>query len=84
MAPPSPAPESRKRVYEDWPGNEVTLRGVQAFLCSGRVVTGPGWKASIGTAVLIAGPSGGWLGCRMTFGRLLNSVAGYIHLCCRS
>jgi len=61
----TPRTGRRARLYEDWPGNEE-------FFCNGRVVTGPGWQASIGTSVLIAAPSGVWIGLVMV--RLLDEM----------
>lgn len=52
---PQPQPQNgqkkRMRVYEVWQGNE-------RFFCWGYLVGGPNWKASLGTAALIAAPAG--------------------------
>lgn len=44
----------RLRIYEQWQGNEK-------FFLYGFLVAGPNWKASIGTALLIAAPAGIYL-----------------------
>ena len=45
----APAPK-RLRVYQSWQGNEV-------FFCYGHLVAGPNWKASLGSAALLIGPT---------------------------
>jgi hypothetical protein len=41
---------------------EVPPVPLQKFFCWGFLVAGPNWKASIGTALLIAAPAGVFLG----------------------
>lgn len=41
--------KSRKRQYEVWPSNN-------RFFCSGRVITGPDFKTSIGAAAALIIP----------------------------
>lgn len=55
VPPPTEVSKMRLRVYQRWQGNEK-------FFCWGFLVAGPNWKASLGTAVLIAAPSGVFLG----------------------
>ncbi|KAG1668042.1 hypothetical protein FOA52_006576 [Chlamydomonas sp. UWO 241] len=47
-------PIKQLRVYEQWEGNEV-------FFLGGRVIAGPNWRASLGTASLVLVPAGVFL-----------------------
>jgi palmitoyltransferase ZDHHC9/14/18 len=50
----SQATAKQARVFEQWEGNEK-------FFMGGRVIAGPNWKASIGTAALVLVPAGVFL-----------------------
>lgn len=50
MAADDASPDRRRRVYQDWPGNDT-------FFCGGRLVAGPSWTSLLGTSSLILAPS---------------------------
>lgn len=46
--------QRRLRVYDTWTGH----KGEERFFCYGYLVSGPNWKAGVGSAFLIAAPTG--------------------------
>lgn len=53
-------PAKPQRVYQNWQGNE-------RFFCGGRLVAGPNWKATFGTASLIVAPTAIFLAFPATY-----------------
>lgn len=46
--------KQRLRLYQTWTGH----KGEERFFCFGYLISGPNWKAGLGSAFLIAAPTG--------------------------